>query len=129
MFLALADQMVGLNALLDGFSTRSAHALCTIAYSPGPNPDNPKNEPEVFIFEGRTGGTIVPPRGPSQFGWDPIFEVQGVGQTYVAGSNSWFTLTSRCSYAEMDSVEKNKISHRYKAVNALREYLLEHAPQ
>ena len=75
--------MVGLNTLLDGFSTRSAHALCTFAYSPGPNLDDPNNEPEVFIFEGRTEGTIVPPRGPPHFGWDPVFEVKGVGQTCV----------------------------------------------
>jgi inosine triphosphate pyrophosphatase len=27
------------------------------------------------------------------------------------------------SYAEMDPVEKNKISHRYKALSKLKEYL------
>ncbi|KAF8339996.1 Ham1-like protein [Cantharellus anzutake] len=103
----------GLNTLLDGFPTRTAHALCTFAYSPGLNRDDPEAEPEIHIFEGRTEGTIVPPRGPANFGWDPVFEVKGVGQTY----------------AEMDPVEKNKISHRYKAIQALREYLLEHPPQ
>lgn len=44
----------------------------------------------------------MPARGPANFGWDPIFEYQG--QTY----------------AEMDPVEKNKISHRYKALEKLR---------
>jgi inosine triphosphate pyrophosphatase len=29
------------------------------------------------------------------------------------------------SYAEMDPVEKNKISHRYKALSKLKEYLQE----
>ena len=38
-------------------------------------------------------------------GWDPIFEYEG--QTY----------------AEMDQVEKNKISHRFKALEKLKEFL------
>lgn len=38
-------------------------------------------------------------------GWDPIFEYEG--QTY----------------AEMDQVEKNKISHRFKALEKVKEWL------
>jgi hypothetical protein len=30
--------------------------------------------PSRRIFEGRTEGKIVPARGPSNFGWDPVFE-------------------------------------------------------
>lgn len=45
---------------------------------------------------GRTEGAIVAARGPSDFGWDPIFEAAGFGQTY----------------AEMDKDIKNSISHR-----------------
>ena len=52
-------------------------------------------------------GRIVPARGPPNFGWDPIFQPDGFDQTY----------------AELDSSVKNTISHRYKAVCALREYL------
>ena len=52
-------------------------------------------------------GTIVPARGPPDFGWDPIFQPDGFEQTY----------------AELDSSVKNSISHRYKAVCALRDYL------
>ena len=52
-------------------------------------------------------GTIVAARGPPDFGWDPIFQPQG------------FSLT----YAEMESEVKNSISHRYKALCALRDYL------
>ncbi len=29
------------------------------------------------MFAGRTQGRVVPARGPSDFGWDPIFEPEG----------------------------------------------------
>ncbi|TFK46950.1 Ham1-like protein [Heliocybe sulcata] len=90
----------GLNTLLDGFPTRAAWALCTFAYSAGPGS-------EPLLFEGKTDGQIVPPRGPPVFGWDPIFEAENTGKTY----------------AEMPSEEKNKISHRYRALDKLRAYL------
>jgi inosine/xanthosine triphosphate pyrophosphatase family protein len=64
----------GLNALLAGFSTTSAYALCTFAYCAGPGS-------EPVLFEGRTDGKIVPPRGENKFGWDPVFEVAGTGKT------------------------------------------------
>lgn len=61
-----------------------------------------------MLFEGRTEGNIVPARGPKNFGWDPIFEpIEGNGKTY----------------AEMASEDKNKISHRYRALEKLRVYL------
>lgn len=72
----------GLNNMLVGFvdpatgspDTR-AWALCTFAYSDGPNA-------EPLLFEGRTDGHIVPARGSKQFGWDPVFQpVEGEGQT------------------------------------------------
>lgn len=90
----------GLNAMLDGFPTRAAEAVCTFAYSAGPGA-------EPIIFEGRTEGTIVPARGPKVFGWDAVFEPLGTGMTY----------------AEMPADQKNKISHRYKALDKLRTYL------
>ena len=52
---------------------------------------------EPVIFVGRTEGRIVPARGPTDFGWDPVFEADSFGQTY----------------AEMDKDIKNTISHRY----------------
>jgi inosine triphosphate pyrophosphatase len=64
----------GLNTLLAGFPTTAAHALCTFAYCPSP-------DATPVLFEGRTEGRIVPPRGDNQFGWDPIFEVEGTGKT------------------------------------------------
>ncbi|KIM36044.1 hypothetical protein M413DRAFT_449375 [Hebeloma cylindrosporum] len=90
----------GLNAMLVGFATKAAEAVCTFAYSAGPGT-------EPILFEGRTDGTIVPARGPKVFGWDAIFEPLGTGMTY----------------AEMPSDQKNKISHRGKALKKLRAYL------
>ncbi|RYY87229.1 non-canonical purine NTP pyrophosphatase [archaeon] len=50
-----------------------------------------------FILIAHTHITCLPiSRGPSVFGWDPVFEVEGRSQTY----------------AEMDVKEKNLISHR-----------------
>lgn len=64
--------------MLDGFPTRAAWALCTFAYSAGPNSTEP-----IILFEGHTDGKIVPARGPPNFGWDPIFEAEDTGLTYV----------------------------------------------
>jgi XTP/dITP diphosphohydrolase len=60
-------------------------------------------------FEGTVAGVIVdPPRGRGGFGYDPIFQPTG------------FDLT----FAEMNAGSKNKISHRGKAIAALREALI-----
>ncbi|RDX55313.1 Maf/Ham1 [Lentinus brumalis] len=90
----------GLNKLLVGFDTNAAWALCTFAYSAGPG-----HEP--ILFEGRTDGRIVPARGDGRFGWDPCFEAEDTGKTY----------------AEMQPEEKNKISHRGRALEKLEQYL------
>jgi len=89
----------GLNNLLVGFPTKEAWALCTFAYSAGPGI-------EPILFEGRTDGTIVPARGSPQFGWDATFEPVGTGKTY----------------GEMTIEEKEKISHRARALEKLRTY-------
>ncbi len=44
---------------------KTGYALCMFGYSDGK---------EVHVFEGRTNGTIVEPRGPRDFGWDPCFQ-------------------------------------------------------
>ncbi|KAL3489462.1 inosine triphosphate pyrophosphatase-like protein [Aspergillus germanicus] len=90
----------GLNKMLDSFETRDADAVCTFAFSQGPGS-------EPIIFQGRTEGTIVRPRGPTSFGWDPIFEYKGK------------------TYAEMTKDEKNKISHRSRALTKLQQWLAE----
>ncbi|KAH9468549.1 hypothetical protein Pst134EA_009087 [Puccinia striiformis f. sp. tritici] len=96
-FKAMGD-LPGLNTMLEGFKNKEATALCTFAYcEPGKDP---------ILFVGATQGTIVPPRGPTNFGWDPIFEVDGTGLTY----------------AEMSSEQKNGLSHRSKALEKLRRH-------
>ncbi|KAF2417995.1 Ham1-like protein [Tothia fuscella] len=86
--------------MLEGFEDKSAQAVATFAYSEGPG-----HEP--ILFQGRTDGKIVPSRGPTVFGWDSAFEYEG--QTY----------------AEMPKLEKNKISHRGKALDKLKAWLKE----
>ncbi|KAK9897080.1 Ham1-like protein [Cystobasidium minutum MCA 4210] len=90
----------GLNTMLNGFPTKEATALCTFGYCAGP-------DAEPLLFEGETEGIIVDARGPKNFGWDPVFEVKGTGLTY----------------AEMPVEQKNTLSHRYRALSKLREYL------
>ncbi|CAL1700004.1 unnamed protein product [Somion occarium] len=90
----------GLNKLLAGFENKNAYALCTFAYSAGPGT-------EPILFEGRTYGKIVPPRGAGKFGWNPVFEADGTGKTF----------------AEMTEDEKNAISHRFRALEKLKVHL------
>ncbi|VDK63547.1 unnamed protein product [Gongylonema pulchrum] len=59
-----------------------------------------------LLFAGQTDGRIVEPRGETYFGWDPCFEPEGFTHTY----------------AEMGPAIKNTISHRSKALKALREF-------
>jgi inosine triphosphate pyrophosphatase len=54
----------GLNNLLAAYDDKSAKAVCTFAYSPGPG-----HEP--ILFQGITDGKIVPARGPGNFGASP----------------------------------------------------------
>lgn len=91
----------GLNNLLAAYEDKSAYAQCVFAFTPGPG-----HEPMVFV--GRTDGYIVPARGPTDFGWDPVFLPKGFDQTY----------------AEMSKEVKNSISHRYRSLDKLREYLI-----
>jgi XTP/dITP diphosphohydrolase len=60
--------------------------------------------PPVKLFDGVVPGTIVEPRGEGGFGYDPIFEHDG--QTF----------------AEMDTEEKNAVSHRGRALAEFAEW-------
>ncbi|XP_066158975.1 inosine triphosphate pyrophosphatase [Euwallacea fornicatus] len=90
----------GLYSMLAGFEDKTAQAVCTFAYHPG------EEGGEVLLFQGKTNGEIVIPRGPRDFGWDPCFQPTGYAVTY----------------AEMPKAEKNKISHRFKALDKLKSY-------
>lgn len=62
---------------------------------------------DIHYFEGTLCGEIVPPNGSSGFGWDPIFKPDGYP----------------VSLAELDPAEKNEISMRRTALDALNDYL------
>uniref|UniRef100_A0A7S4CSV4 Inosine triphosphate pyrophosphatase n=1 Tax=Eutreptiella gymnastica TaxID=73025 RepID=A0A7S4CSV4_9EUGL len=93
----------GLNKMLQGFDDYSAYAQCTFSFARGKG-----DEPQTFV--GKTEGKIVPARGPTDFGWDPIFQPDGFEQTY----------------AEMSPEAKNSISHRGKSLELVKKYFSEH---
>ncbi|CAL1392735.1 unnamed protein product [Linum trigynum] len=92
----------GLNNMLMAYEDKSAYALCAFSFALGP-------DVEPITFVGKTPGKIVPARGPTDFGWDPIFQPDGFEQTY----------------AEMAKEEKNKISHRYRALAMVKDHFSE----
>ncbi len=96
----------GLNNLLAAYDDKSAYAQCIFSFCAG------RGE-RVHTFDGRTAGTIVPARGPTDFGWDPVFQPDG----------------HEATYAEMDKATKNAISHRYRALDSLRKWLVEHGTE
>jgi XTP/dITP diphosphohydrolase len=87
---------------------------CVLAYCDGeaiePSDDEYLNTntdtetPPVKLFTGEVSGRIVPPRGNGGFGYDPIFEYDGM------------------TLAERDAAEKNEISHRGRALTAFAEW-------
>ena len=80
---------------------RSARFRCSLALAQGG-----KN---LEIFDGAVEGTIVgAPRGRAGFGYDPVFQPRGFDQTF----------------GELSSAEKNRISHRARAIRSLRVALL-----
>ena len=78
---------------------RSARFVCALAYV---------NGDEEAVFRGEMEGEInFAPKGEHGFGYDPIFFVPELGKTT----------------AQLDPREKNLISHRGKALTAIREEL------
>ena len=96
----------GLFKLLTAWEDKSAYAMCIFGYSDGSLDEAGK--PKVILFEGKTPGKIVVPRGPNNFGWDPCFQPDGFEKTY----------------AELDKDVKNTISHRFRALNKLQEHFV-----
>lgn len=93
------DNMNLLLKNLDGESNRKAKFVTVISLI---------LEGEIFQFTGEVHGHIATEKaGEKGFGYDPIFIPEG-----------W-----RKTFAELDLGEKNKISHRGKAVSKLVEFL------
>lgn len=86
---------------LEGESHRNARFRTVIALIIGG---------EEFLFEGSVNGDILTERaGLEGFGYDPVFRPEG----------------NERSFAEMSDREKNAISHRGRAIQALANYLRE----
>jgi len=93
----------GLNNLLAAYEDKSAYALCVFSLALGP-------DSEPITFSGRTEGKIVPARGAGNFGWDPVFQPDGYDLTF----------------AEMLKEEKNKISHRRRALDKVKAHFYDY---
>ena len=96
----------GMQMLLDELAAtrdteRKAHFSCVMAFA--------RPNEKTQVFEGRVDGKIAQSKkGNGGFGYDPIFVPdEGDGR----------------SFAEFDGAEKNKISHRGRALRKFLEYL------
>jgi len=91
----------GILKLLSDLTDRSAYFMTALAYG------EPRGE--LKIFSGRVDGIITTEaRGENGFGFDPIFKPLG----------------SNLTFAEMSIEEKNKFSHRAKALRAFASWFM-----
>lgn len=95
-------------ALLEGAADRRAHYYCVMVLL------DHADDPQPLIAEGEWHGEIVhAPRGTGGFGYDPLFLDPRLGRTG----------------AELPLEEKNRVSHRGKALARLVERLGRSAPE
>jgi len=91
----------GILRLLTGSADRSAYFMTALAYG---EPGN-----RIRFFTGRVEGNIATEqRGKSGFGYDPIY----------------IPLGSNLTFAEMSTEEKNKFSHRSRALRTFASWFL-----
>lgn len=96
----LTKLLIELDAVAD--DERTARYQCVLVYLRHPQ------DPTPLICQGTWEGLILrAPRGAQGFGYDPIFLVP----------------THGCSAAELDPVEKNRLSHRGQALRRLHDLL------
>ncbi len=87
---------------IDGTQTASFVAVLALVYPDG----------RSKTFEGWVDGTLCwPPRGDNGFGYDPIFVPEGHEMTF----------------AEMEPIQKQAMSHRAHAVRKFKDYLVKNA--
>ncbi|MEQ8484755.1 MAG: RdgB/HAM1 family non-canonical purine NTP pyrophosphatase [Pseudomonadales bacterium] len=91
-----------IGALAGAGPNPDAHYYCALVYLRHPE------DPAPLIGTARWHGTILrEPRGSGGFGYDPLFYLPALG----------------CTAAEMAAADKNRLSHRGRAVAALIEAL------
>jgi len=104
----------GLNKLLLGYEDKSAYAQTIFAYTEG------KYKP-IHLFIGRIDGKIVPERGHMGFGWDAIFQPDcdnEVDRNEIKNMND----NVKQTFGEMEECKKNRISHRYLALQKFKKF-------
>ena len=83
---------------LNGIEDRRAHFQCVLSIAVPSGP--------ALTYEGQCDGKILlDKKGSNGFGYDPLFYYEELGQTF----------------AEMSMADKNKVSHRGKALSAVKE--------
>ena len=92
--------------MLAAYDDKTAYAQCIFSLCIN---DSKASTHEILTFCGKTDGKIVPAQGPTDFGWDPVFMPDGFD----------------ISYAEMPKAVKNTISHRFRSLALLRQYLID----
>lgn len=81
-------------------SERGASFICCLALC--------RTNNSLVMFQGRCDGVILDhPRGRGGFGYDPVFYYPPLGKTF----------------AQLDTEGKNRVSHRGRALQSLREWL------
>lgn len=101
----LLTELKDIPAEKDGKRLRTARFTCVVAFISA--------DGSTRIFEGCTEGEIALERcGTAGFGYDPVFlpEEYGLGR----------------SFAELSAEEKNRISHRGKAMRQFAEFIRKH---
>ena len=99
----------GLYNLLLGYEDKSAYAQTIFAYTEG------KGFP-IHLFIGKLDGKIVRSRGNLGFGWDPVF------QPNILDDDNTSNKPNILTFGQMTSDKKNSISHRYLALQKVKEY-------
>jgi len=110
--------------LVERETQRRAAFRCVVAYADGEGNDAEASDGggsdadgrdgsgvRVETFSGAIQGRIVASRGEGGFGYDPIFEHDGR------------------TFAEMDTAEKNALSHRGRALAKLADWLADGEPR
>ncbi|MBI2633016.1 MAG: RdgB/HAM1 family non-canonical purine NTP pyrophosphatase [Parcubacteria group bacterium] len=89
----------GIWKMVENYKNHTAEAKVTIGYARSTN--------HIHYFVGSIKGTIVKPRGATNFGWDHLFQPDEYNKTF----------------AEMSREEKNTISMRALAFTKLKKFL------
>lgn len=89
----------GIYRLVKGYEDKTAKGVCTIGYV--------NEQGKVHVFSGEANGKIVEPKTKTGFGWDMCFQPDGYNVTF----------------SQMPEKEKNRISHRMKAMYKLKKFL------